>query len=98
MDAHRNERGNDMQNVKKLFKAYEAAEIACDKAEAEMVELDTDEAEAAFDAAYKAQGEAAQAFAEAVESFTRGMVDAKTARRMLIIKRDQLESLIARVA
>lgn len=87
-----------MQDIKKLFANYQAAEAACDEAEAAMVELGTDESEAAFDAAYRAEGEAAQAFAESVERFTGGMVDAKTARRMLIIKREQLERLMARVA
>lgn len=85
--------------IKAMFAKLEEAEAAYDAADADWeADPESAEAEAAWDAAYNALWEAEQAVAEAIESFTGGMVDCKTARRMVTIKRDQLQALIARAA
>lgn len=81
-----------------MAKAIEAAE-ACDAADRAWCEnVESRELEAAFDAAYRAQHEAEARLYAAIEAFTGGAIDRKTARLMWVKKREQLRSLIARAA
>ena len=85
--------------IKNLFRRVEITEMLADAADAAWeADPENEQAEYTWDAAYKQCGEAQQAFAEALEDFTAGAVDAKTARRMLVIKRDELAALIDRLA
>lgn len=86
-------------NVKSLFEAVEIAQAAYDAAdEAMAADVENEAMEAAWDEAYKVLWNAEEAFSVAVERFSAGKVDAKTARRMLVIKRDELRSLVNRLA
>lgn len=88
-----------MQTIKDAMRNVKAAERACDMADAAYGENpESAELESAFDAAYKAQHEAEQAFYAAIEGFSNGAIDAKTARMMWMKRREQLESLINRAA
>lgn len=85
--------------IKRLFAAVETAEAAYDAAdEAMAADVENEALEAAWDEAYRVLWNAEQAFAEAVEAFTAGAVDEKTARRMLTVKRAELAGLVYRLA
>lgn len=90
---------NAMQNIKNAMQAVKEAERACDIAYAAWFENpESAELEAAFDAAYKAQHEAEQAFYAAIEGFSNGAIEAKTTRMIWMKRRDQIKSLINRVS
>ena len=88
-----------MKELKRaMAEAIEAAK-ACDEADKAWGDSpESEELEGVFDAAYKAQHEAEARLYAAIESFTGGAIDQKTARLMWMRKRAQLESLMARAA
>ena len=82
---------------KKLLANLKAAESETNRIDALWEESPEDEAiEEAWNKAYKAEWEAAEKVAEFINSFAG--IDMKTARQMVRQKRDQLESLAARMA
>lgn len=86
-------------DLKNLLAAMTAAENANDEAdEAWGRDLGNYELEKAADRAYEAMFSAQRAFAKALESFTGGRIDSKTACRLIVAKRDELGGLVNRLA
>ena len=86
-------------DLKRLFKAYERAEAAANKAyDLYDAEPENDAAEKAFDDAYKAEFKAFESLADGIAEITGGMIDKKTARTMIRVKRAELKALINRMA
>lgn len=87
------------RNLLNMINQLEAIEAETEAIEAAWDENpESEELEAAFDASYQAEGVKAQEIAKAISAFTAGMVDERTARRMLTIKREELRSLCQRAA
>lgn len=84
-----------MENLKNLFNNFvklEAAANAADDAWAddpENVELEAD-----FDRCYEAEHEALEALINEIVTFTKGEINKKTARTMVMAKRQELELLL----
>lgn len=101
MSERTSRKGNEMtaKEIKRLFAEMEEAERISDELDAAW-EQDPENAEleAAWDAAYAAEHAAFSAVVEEVVKITGGAIDATTARLMLMKKRDEFGSLVARLA
>ena len=88
--------------MKKLLATLKAAEKRLDKADRALFnaadDADTTELERISDEAFDAVSEAQIALVNAICKVSRGMIDNKTARLMLLTKRAELEALINRMA
>lgn len=88
-----------IENIAKRFEAYKTAMAECDKAEAAWdVHVDSEECEAAFDRARKAEIKAFDSLVGAVISFTGGKLDRNDVRRIIAFKIDEFEQIINRAA
>lgn len=84
-----------MENLKNLFNNFvelEAAANAADDAWAE--DPENVELEADFDRCYEAEHEALEALINEIVTFTKGEINKKTARTMVMAKRQELELLL----
>lgn len=87
------------RTIKRLLKTYDAATAMADKAEAAWdAEPESDDLEAAFDAAYKVQWDAMEAVVKALAVISAGQIDGKTARLMVNGHREKLDAILARAA
>lgn len=88
-----------MQDIKNAYHEYIDAEIELDEID-DLWENDPENAEIemAWDAAYKKSSDAMANLADEIVRFTRGAISAKTARRMIVSKGEELAQLIARAA
>lgn len=86
-----------MQNIKIAYAEYVNAERRFDKVDA-LWENDPENAaiERAWDEANKEFHAAMMKLADEIVKFTNGAIDAKTARRMIIVKGDELAGIIKR--
>lgn len=88
-----------MKNLKYLLKALKIAEENANKADAAWeCDPENEELEAAFDKAYEKEHKAFENLVGEIVKVTAGKIDRNTARTMVIKKRGQLETLIARAA
>ena len=84
-----------MKNLKELLNNIEAAEKAANEAnDALDLENPTEEAEQAFDVAYKKEWEAFEELTKALEEVTGGKIDTKTASQMIRGRREDLKRII----
>lgn len=88
-----------MKYIKNAYAEYVNAEMAYDEID-ELLESDpeNEDLEAAWDEAYRASFEAGEKLAESIGEFSMGAIDLSTARRMLVVKGDELGDLIRRAA
>lgn len=88
-----------MTEIKKLFKAYETAEQESNRLYSLLEnDLDNEELEAQWDAAYNKEYTAHEALVAEIVKITSGMIDSKTARAMIASKKTELKNLIGRLA
>ena len=84
--------------MKKALEALKKAEAETNRIDRLFDESPEDEAvEAAWMEAYKKEHEAARRLALEIVKATFGAIDEKTANRMIVVKRHELESLISRM-
>lgn len=88
-----------MEEFKRLFEEYKAADEATNKIE-EAWEKDpyNETYELEFDRAYNKEGIAHTALVDYIEKLTKGQIDRKTIRKMTVTMKDQLESIVERIA
>lgn len=85
--------------MKELFKNYEAADKEMNEIEARYEnEPENEELSNAYDKAYNTYFEAWKALVDGIVTFTNGMIDSATAKRMIATKKTELKSLIERLA
>lgn len=83
--------------IKKLFKDYQKATKAADKAEKIMMDdIENEEAEKAFDKAYEKQWKAFTALQEEIVNLIG--IPKSTAATMIRMKEKELEALVNRIA
>ena len=88
-----------MQNIITKFRIYEALEAHFDAVDAAWeADPENESIEATWDEAYADIHAAGEAVAAEIVKFTAGVIDTKTARRMLTEKREELEKLISKAA
>ena len=88
-----------MKNLKDLLKALKIAEENANKVDAAWEnDPENENLEIAFDRAYAKEHEALENLVGEIVKVTAGKIDRKTARAMVIKKREQLEALINRAA
>lgn len=85
--------------MKELLNKLKEAEIMADKADAAWeADPENEELEKAFDNAYKKQWIAFEELVNKIVEMTSGEIDKKTAAAMVREKRNELESIIKRMA
>lgn len=85
--------------IKELFRKYNEAEARVNAADdAWENDYENESLEKEFDEAYKAEHKAFTELANEIEKLTGGAIDAKTFRAMMAKQRNELESLVARIA
>ena len=88
-----------MNEFKTLWNAYRAAEKEMNKID-KAYELDPESAEleTKWDAAYKAEYNAKEQVVEKIIELTAGQIDRKTANMMILTRKNDLESIIEKIA
>lgn len=87
-----------IKNIKKLYAEYEAAQKKMDEADAAWAQnLRDEKVEEAWDKAYRAEWDAFENLAHALEAVTNGAVNRKNARAIIIGRQDELRTLIGRL-
>lgn len=85
--------------IKELFKELEEAEKRSDAIdEAWENDYENEKLEAAWLEAYNKEADALNALITEIVNVTAGMIEPKTAKMMVISKRDELKALIERIA
>lgn len=85
--------------MKVLFNNYLTAEKRANEADSAWeANPENEELEKAFDEAYKAEHEALEALIEEIEKETNGEIDKKTARMLVTARKEEVKSLIERIA
>ena len=88
-----------MQKLKELFNQLESAEAETLRLDSLIEENPENEAiEAEWDTAYKKEYDIKMSLANYIVTFTSGKIDLKTAHTMIISKREQLKTLILKIA
>ena len=88
-----------MQKLKELFNQLESAEAETIRLDYLVEENPENEAiEAEWDTAYKKEYDIKMSLANYIVTFTSGKIDLKTAHTMIISKREQLKTLILKIA
>ena len=88
-----------MQKLKELFNQLELAEAETIRLDSLVEENPENGAlEEAWDTAYKKEYDIKMLLANHIVTFTRGKIDLKTANMMILSKREQLKTLILKIA
>ena len=88
-----------MQKLKELFNQLESAEAETIRLDSLVEENPEDEAlEEAWDTAYKKEYDIKMLLANHIVTFTSGKIDLKTAHTMIMSRREQLKTLILKIA
>ena len=88
-----------MQKLKELFNQLESAEAETIRLDSLVEENPEDEAlEEAWDTAYKKEYDITILLASHIVEMTSGKIDMKTANMMILSKREQLKTLILKIA
>lgn len=88
-----------MNNLKELMSALRIAEENTNKADtAWEMDPENEELEAAFDNAYEKEFAAFDNLVNGIVEITAGKIDRNQAKAIVIMRREQLEGLIARIA
>lgn len=88
-----------MTELKRLMKEFEAAEEKSNRLDDLWEDdYDNEDLEQEWMKAYKEEWIARERLQAAIVSFTHGMIDAKTVGTIILAKRDELKSLIERLA
>ena len=88
-----------MQKLKELFNQLESAEAETIRLDSLVEENPEDEAlEEAWDTAYKKEYDIKMSLASHIVEMTSGEIDLKTANMMILSKREQLKTLILKIA
>ena len=88
-----------MQKLKELFNQLESAEAETIRLDFLVEENPEDEAlEEAWDTAYKKEYDIKMLLASHIVEMTSGKIDMKTANMMILSKREQLKTLILKIA
>lgn len=86
-------------NMKELFKNYEAADKEMNEIETRYEnDPENEELSEAYDKAYNKYFTAWKALVNEIVNFTNGMIDSATAKAMIATKRTELKTLIERLA
>ena len=92
-------KGDKTMTLKKMLEELEAAETKTDRIdEAWENDYENEELEKAYMEAYKEEHKAFETLVNEIVKVSCGAIDNKTARMVLIAKRDEVKSLIARIA
>lgn len=88
-----------INELKKLYAEYVEAEAISDAADAAYeADCENEAVEAEFDRTYKEAMAALGKLVDGIVAFTNGAIDKKTARMMVIAKKDRLEAILNRAA
>ena len=88
-----------MQKLKELFNQLESAEAETIRLDSLVEENPEDESlEEAWDTAYKKEYDIKMLLASHIAEMTSGKIDLKTANMMILSKREQLKTLILKIA
>ena len=88
-----------MKKLKELFNQLESAEAATMRLDALIENDPEDEAlEKAWDAAYKKEHDIQKSLANYIVTFTNEKIYIKTAHKLIMSKREQLKTLILKIA
>ena len=88
-----------MQKLKELFNQLESAEAETIRLDSLVEENPEDESlEEAWDAAYKKEYDVKKSLANYIVAFTNEKIDLKTANKLIMSKREQLKTLILKIA
>ena len=92
-------KGDKKMTLKKMLEELETAEAKTDRIdEAWENDYENEELEKAYMEAYKEEHKAFETLVNEIVKVSCGAIDNKTARMVLIAKRDEVKSLIARIA
>ena len=88
-----------MEKLKELFNRLELAEAETNRLDALIEKNPENEAiEAEWDTAYKKEYDIKMSLASHIVEMTSGKIDLKTANMMILSKREQLKTLILKIA